>query len=186
MNTATCITLFRFLLTPVVVFFYMTESGAWHWISMSLFLFAGLSDWLDGYFARCKNQETLLGKLLDPLADKVLVISVLLTVSYYHQSSYMQLLAALVILRDIFVSSIREWQAGLAESVDLHPSRIAKFKTVMQMSALTILVGATTQYPHLLYFGTLLLTISVVLSYVSFLDYVKKVYPVLTFVVKKQ
>ena len=126
-----------------------------------------------------------MGKLLDPLADKVLVISVLLTVSYHHQSSYMQLLAALVILRDIFVSSIREWQAGLAESVDLHPSR-AKFKTVMQMSALTILVGATTQYPHLLYFGTVLLTISVVLSYVSFLDYVKKVYPVLTFVVKKQ
>ena len=84
------------------------------------------------------------------------------------------------------VSSIREWQAASPHAVNLHPSWIAKLKTTLQMLALTVLVGATDSYPIFLHVGVVLLTLSVCLSYFSLVDYVKKVYPVLTFSVKKQ
>lgn len=184
MSIANYITSSRFLLAPAIVVTYTLEAQL---ISVLLFVLASATDWFDGYAARSANQETKLGTLLDPLADKVLVVSILLMLAYSFPSQYFKTLVALIILRDIILSTLREWYALQDQSVKLAPTSMAKTKTALQMIAITFLLAAIPPYQALmLHVGVVLLTISAILSYLSLLDYMKKVFPVLTFSVKRQ
>ncbi|MDC3180919.1 CDP-diacylglycerol--glycerol-3-phosphate 3-phosphatidyltransferase [Gammaproteobacteria bacterium] len=186
MNIAMQITFFRFLVTPLICLGYIYEHGDLRWISALLVILAGLSDWLDGYLARRKHQETYLGQLLDPLADKVMIISVLMVIAIVQQSVYVSTLLALIIIRDLTISSVRELQAGLGEKSQLAPSILGKSKTMVQIFAVILLVFATQQYPIILHLGLGLLLVSVLLSYLSLIDYLKKASMDLTFSGKKQ
>ena len=96
MNIPTKITLLRFILTPMVIITYLYESSSNHWASVSLFIIASLSDWFDGYAARKSKQETQLGRLLDPIADKFLVISVLMMLAFVLNMWVFHLLVSFV------------------------------------------------------------------------------------------
>ena len=111
------------------------DGGLWiRWIALAVFIAAGITDVLDGYFARMYGQQSSLGRMLDPIADKLLVASCLLMLAAEETIRGWSLLAAVIILcREILVSGLREYLAELRVSVPV--SRLAKWKTTWQLVA---------------------------------------------------
>lgn len=110
------------------------------WIALAIFVAASATDWLDGYLARIWNQQSTLGRMLDPIADKLLVGTALLLLVYDNTIDTVAIWAALIILcREILVSGLREFLAEL--NVKIHVTRLAKWKTTLQMIALGVLMA---------------------------------------------
>ncbi len=110
------------------------------WTALGIFIAAGISDFLDGYLARALSQQSSLGRMLDPIADKLLVSAVLLMLVADRSIASYSLWAAIVILcREILVSGLREFLAELKVSVPV--SRLAKWKTFLQLVALGFLIA---------------------------------------------
>jgi cardiolipin synthase len=135
----------RIAAVPVVVGFLYWQSimdgGLWlRWVALAVFIAAGATDWLDGYFARIWGQQSSLGRMLDPIADKLLVASCLLMLAAEETIRGWSLLASVIILcREILVSGLREYLAGLRVSIPV--SRLAKWKTVWQLIAVGFLIA---------------------------------------------
>ncbi|MCC6890219.1 MAG: CDP-diacylglycerol--glycerol-3-phosphate 3-phosphatidyltransferase [Hyphomicrobiales bacterium] len=135
----------RILAVPVVVlclyFQEVPRSGEWlRWVALAVFIAAGVTDILDGYFARKWGELTSFGRMLDPIADKLLVSSCLLMLVADGTIRGWSLFAAVVILcREILVSGLREYLAGLNVRVEV--TRLAKWKTMLQMVAVGFLVA---------------------------------------------
>lgn len=142
------LTLLRIALVPLVVLFMYIEHGKVAWISASIFVLACITDYLDGFFARLFHSVSHMGRFLDPIADKLLVASVLLMLAGLGTLHGLALIPAVVILcREIMVSGMREFLAEL--SVPLPVTRLAKWKTALQMCSLTLLVWGNP-YPGIL------------------------------------
>ncbi|SRR5258706_77005 len=136
------LTISRIALVPLFVaaFFLPGETG--RWIVFLLFCLAGLTDAVDGMIARRLNAESSLGRMLDPIADKLIVSAALLMLTADHTLQGVHLVPALVILcREILVSGLREFLAGA--DVSLPVTRVAKMKTVVQMVAIAALIATT-------------------------------------------
>jgi cardiolipin synthase len=133
------LTLSRIVAIPVVMgAFYLPGNWA-NWVAMLLFTLAGFTDLLDGYLARSWNQTSKLGRFLDPVADKLLVASTLLMLTHFGWIDGWSIMPALIILcREIMVSGLREFLAEL--KVGLPSSRLAKWKTAIQMVAIGVLI----------------------------------------------
>ena len=124
----------------VAAFFLPGESG--RWIVFVLFCVAGLTDAVDGIIARKLNAESSLGRMLDPIADKLIVSAALLMLASDGTLRGIHLVPALVILcREILVSGLREFLAGA--DVSLPVTRVAKLKTVVQMVAIGALIASS-------------------------------------------
>ncbi|MFQ5954512.1 MAG: CDP-diacylglycerol--glycerol-3-phosphate 3-phosphatidyltransferase [Kiloniellales bacterium] len=133
------LTLSRIGVIPVLLVLFFIEGDVARWVACALFAAACLTDYFDGYVARARKQVSPLGRFLDPVADKLLVASVLLMLATFERISGPTLLPALVILcREIMVSGLREYLAELR--VGMPVSRKAKLKTVIQMVAIGILI----------------------------------------------
>jgi cardiolipin synthase len=115
--------------------------GLWlRWLALVIFIAAGVTDFLDGYLARAWQQQTALGRMLDPIADKLLVAACLLMLAVDGTIAGWSLWAALIILcREILVSGLREFLAELHVSVPV--TQLAKWKTVGQMVAVGFLLA---------------------------------------------
>lgn len=139
------LTFARIAAVPVVValMYYqgILDGPLWvRWVALVVFIAAGITDVLDGYFARMYGQQSSLGRMLDPIADKLLVASCLLMLAADATIRGWSLLAAVIILcREILVSGLREYLAELRVSVPV--SRLAKWKTVGQLIAVGFLVA---------------------------------------------
>ena len=135
----------RIAAVPVVVALMYWQSildgGLWlRWIALAVFITAAITDMLDGYFARIYGQQSSLGRMLDPIADKLLVASCLLMLAAEETIRGWSLLAAVIILcREILVSGLREYLAELRVSVPV--SRLAKWKTTWQLVAVGFLIA---------------------------------------------
>src|SRR5688572_21877006 len=142
---ANLLTYSRIAAVPVVValMFWQSimEGGLWlRWAALAVFITAGVTDMLDGYVARTYGQMTSLGRMLDPIADKLLVASCLLMLAAEETIRGWSLLAAVIILcREILVSGLREYLAELRVSVPV--SRLAKWKTMWQLVAVGFLIA---------------------------------------------
>jgi cardiolipin synthase len=117
------------------------NGGLWlRWVALAIFIAAGVTDILDGYFARSWGQQSSLGRMLDPIADKLLVASSLLMLAAEETIRGWSLLAAIVILcREILVSGLREFLAELRVSVPV--TQLAKWKTTVQLVAVGFLIA---------------------------------------------
>ncbi len=117
------------------------EAGLWlRWVALAIFILAALTDWLDGWAARAYGEQTALGRMLDPIADKLLVGACLLMLAADTTIRGWSLWAAFVILcREILVSGLREFLAELRVSVPV--SRLAKYKTTLQLVAIGFLLA---------------------------------------------
>src|SRR5438876_3687961 len=136
---ANLLTLSRIAAIPAVLGALYLPTGWGNWVAVVLFTLAGLTDLLDGYVARSWNQTSRLGRFLDPVADKLLVASTLLMLTYVRQIDGWSIIPALVILcREILVSGLREFLAELKVSVPV--SGLAKWKTTIQMLAIGFLI----------------------------------------------
>ena len=115
--------------------------GLWlRWVALAIFVAAAITDFLDGYFARIWAQQSTFGRMLDPIADKLLVSSCLLMLAAEHTINSWTIWAAIVILcREILVSGLREYLAELRVSVPV--TQLAKWKTTVQLVAIAFLLA---------------------------------------------
>ena len=161
----------------VVAVLYFMQGDTAHWIAFGLFCAAGVTDWLDGYLARAWEQQSTLGRKLDPIADKLLVGAVLLMLVYDRTIDGLAIFAAVIILsREILVSGLREFLAEL--NVKILVSRLAKWKTALQMIALGALLAGPAaeralQWPGIVSIGIALLWLAAVLTLWTGYDYIK-------------
>jgi cardiolipin synthase len=117
------------------------QGGLWlRWIALAIFVAAAITDFLDGYFARIWSQQSTFGRMLDPIADKLLVASCLLMLAADDTIKGRAVWAAIVILcREILVSGLREYLAELRVSVPV--TQLAKWKTTVQLVAIGFLLA---------------------------------------------
>lgn len=105
-----------------------------------LFALAALTDWLDGYLARRLNQTTPFGAFLDPVADKLIVVSALIVLVTYYHNAWLTIPSLIIVGREIVISALREWMAEMNDSVAVAVSYLGKVKTTLQMIAITLLL----------------------------------------------
>ena len=135
------LTLIRLLAAPglAVMFLYFTRPYA-DWFALILFLGAAVTDWFDGYLARSWKQETKLGAMLDPIADKAMVVIALMVIvgfSGAHWTPWLVLPATVILFREVFVSGLREFLGDTAGTLKV--TKLAKWKTTAQMVAIAVL-----------------------------------------------
>ena len=170
------LTYLRILAVPAVVAcLYGVSSDAARWLALAIYVVACLTDWLDGYLARVWHQQSALGRMLDPIADKLLVGATLLTLTADRTISGPALWAAVIILcREILVSGLREFLAEL--NVKIHVTQLAKWKTTLQMIALGVLIAGPSGdkvVAHTWDVGLVLLWAAAILTLVTGYDYLK-------------
>jgi CDP-diacylglycerol--glycerol-3-phosphate 3-phosphatidyltransferase len=167
-NLPTKITLLRILLVPFLLAFLIAPSHVNALVAALIFAAAALTDWLDGHLARSTDQVTTLGKLLDPIADKILLAAGLIPLVGLEQVPAW--MAALMLIREFAVAGLREIAA--AEQVIIPASAMAKAKTVLQIAAILFLILNYQTWPLTFHtVGMGLLSLSLILSLVSGLDY---------------
>jgi len=133
------LTVSRIVAIPLILVLLVFPYAWAAWVALALFAAAGITDYLDGYFARRDNEVTKIGQFLDPIADKLLVAAVILMLVHNGQISGISVWPAVIILmREVAVSGLREFLAGLSVSVPV--SQLAKWKTTIQMLALGFLI----------------------------------------------
>lgn len=138
-NPANLLTFFRIAVIPAFVATFYADGHLGHWLGLILFVTAALTDMLDGYVARRWNFLSPMGRFLDPIADKLLVATAIIMLVDSERIAGWDVLAAIVILcREILVSGLREFLAELQVAVPV--TRLAKFKTTLQMFALSFLI----------------------------------------------
>jgi len=129
-----------------IMFLYFTRPFA-DWAALILFVGAALTDWVDGYIARTWKQESKLGTMLDPIADKAMVLIALLVITGIFGLNPLVLLpATLIVFREVFVSGLREFLGEVAGTLKV--TKLAKWKTTVQMMAIAMLfaVGIFEHY----------------------------------------
>ena len=175
-NLANLLTYGRLVAVPAVVGLLFWPEDHWsRWAALAVFAVAAITDYLDGYVARTYGQQSALGRMLDPIADKLLVAACLLMLVYDRAIEGPTVWAAIVILcREILVSGLREFLAELKVSVPV--SRVAKWKTTLQLLALGFLIAGPagdTVLPHNTLIGIVLLWIAAILTIYTGWDYFK-------------
>jgi cardiolipin synthase len=167
----------RIVAVPAVVgcMYWQSLHGgdALRWVALSIFIVAGVTDVLDGYFARMWGQQSSFGRMLDPIADKLLVASCLLMLAADGTINGLWLFASIVILcREILVSGLREYLAELRVSVPV--TRLAKWKTTLQLVAIGFLLAGDAGdaiVPVVTPIGLSLLLLSALLTLYTGWDY---------------
>lgn len=158
MNLPNLITLSRLLGIPAILYgLYQPTASTWQWVALGLFLVAASTDWLDGYLARKLNQVTELGKFLDPLVDKLLVLLPLLVLIDLHRVPALGVCA--ILARELTVAG---WRVGQSQ---ISGANIwGKVKTVAQIAAIALLM---TPVPIGLVWGQWVFWFAVALTLIS-------------------
>jgi len=168
----------RIVAVPLVVLCFFLEgrlqsSDPARWVAFGIFFAASVTDFFDGYLARIWQQTSTIGRMLDPIADKLLVSACLLLLAADSTIAGWTLWAAIIILcREILVSGLREYLAELKVSMPV--SRLAKWKTGVQMVALAfLLIGPAGDkfFPYTTQAGLKLLWIAALLTLITGWDY---------------
>lgn len=168
------LTLSRIGLIPIVMVSFYIDTPIWRWIAVLAYSSACLTDFLDGYLARVLSQTSRLGQFLDPIADKLLVSTILLYLAGFHKISHLSIFAAAIIMcREILVSGLREHLSAL--EIALPVTRLAKWKTFVQMSAIGLLLLSDASYVTVgSTLGEILLWFAALLTLITAFDYAKK------------
>ena len=180
------LTLLRIALIPVLVlFFYLPYAWA-PLATASVFILAAITDWLDGHMARRMDLMSDFGAFLDPVADKLMVATALVLMVHlpppiYFPPIVLTLSAAVIIGREIAISALREWMSEMGERGTVKVGVLGKFKTILQMTAISLLL-----YRHELFglpvvlIGELLLYIAAALTLWSMWEYLRAAWPVMS------
>jgi CDP-diacylglycerol--glycerol-3-phosphate 3-phosphatidyltransferase len=172
-NLPNILTYGRIAAVPVVAGLLMWGGNGARWTALVIYILAAISDFLDGYLARLWQQQSSLGRMLDPIADKVLVAVVLLVLSADGILFGGHIWAAIVILsREVLVSGLREYLGELQVSVPV--TKIAKWKTTLQLVAIGFLIAGPagdTVVPFVTEFGIAMLWVAAGLTLYTGYDY---------------
>ena len=174
------LTLSRIFAVPILVFLLWRPSPVDYAVTFVLYCIMGVTDYFDGYLARAQGQISRLGQFLDPIADKIMIAAVLVMLISSRKANPVpeiegfHIIAALVILlREIFVSGLREFLAPL--NVSMPVSQLAKWKTAFQMIALGALIlgGAVPDMPWVHQVGLFSLWVAAALTMITGYDYLR-------------
>ena len=179
MNLPNVLTIARIGLVPVFALAYLSTEN-YHWIAALLFATAAFTDWLDGYLARRLDQTTLFGAFLDPVADKLIVVTALVLLIGGHASLWMTIPGLVIIGREIVISALREWMAEMNRRGVVTVSWIARVKTTLQMVAVVILFANAPELgrPWVIV-GLVLLYAAAVITIWSMFIYLRAAWPTL-------
>jgi len=177
-NIATSLTWFRIAAIPLIaVVFYWSSPWA-RPAAAVVFLLAAITDGLDGYVARRLKQTSKFGEFLDPVADKMMVSTALILLVQADPRVIVATLAAIIIGREIAVSALREWMAGLGTRHRVAVSGYGKLKTIMQMTGLCCMLFATPIFGLPIYeLGVLFLVLAAGLTIWSMIGYIRAAWP---------
>ncbi len=178
MNLATKLTVFRIVLIPLYLLLYFMDFPFSNWVSWGVFAIASITDFFDGYIARKYNQGSKLGAMLDPVADKLLITVVLISLVTKHSEGleglFIMICAVIIIGREILISALREFMAGLNIRNAVAVQYIGKVKTTAQIFALGFLiVYEKAWFIPTKQIGWILLFVAAVLTVWSMFDYFK-------------
>ena len=174
------LTLSRIFAVPILVFLLWRPAPLDYAITFVLYVIVGITDYFDGYLARAQGLTSRLGQFLDPIADKIMVVAVLIMLISSRKANPIpevegfHIIAALVILlRELIVSGLREFLAPL--NVSMPVSRLAKWKTAFQMVALGALIlgGALPHMPWVHEVGLFSLWVAAALTMITGYDYLR-------------
>lgn len=172
-NLPNLLTLSRIVVIPVIFMSLYINSFVWSMFVAVLFVFAAITDYFDGYLARCRNETSAFGRLLDPIADKLLVASALVVIlgkpdMVWTPLSYIPVF--IILCREILVSGLREFLREV--NVGLPVTRLAKWKTGFQMTALSMMLfNGLWVWNHI---GEMLLWIAGALTFITGYQYFQK------------
>lgn len=175
------LTISRIVVIPVIFLSIYIHAVWWSVIAAVLFIMAAITDYFDGYLARSRNETSAFGRLLDPIADKLLVLSALLIIvanRMVDELSYIPV--GIIMCREVLVSGLREFLAEV--KVGMPVTRLAKWKTGFQMTALSMILMSRvgiieiggTFVPVWGVLGEILLWVAGVLTFITGYDYFKK------------
>ncbi len=184
LNLPNLVTLLRILLIPLIVgVFYLPDE----WLSYTaknatatgVFIFAAVTDWLDGYLARRLNQMSAFGAFFDPVADKLVVVGALIVLLKLGRVD--MVVGLIIIGREIAISALREWMATVGQGKSVAVAFIGKLKTVLQMVAIPLLLfdDRLFEFIDCYVLGTLLIYVAALLTVVSMLYYLRRALPLL-------
>jgi CDP-diacylglycerol--glycerol-3-phosphate 3-phosphatidyltransferase len=183
LNTPNLITLSRIILIPLLIgIFYLPDSAmsgqSKNVTATVIFIFAGITDWLDGYLARRLNQMSAFGAFLDPVADKLIVAGALVVLLHLEPPRVDAMVALIIIGREIAISALREWMAKVGQAKSVAVAFIGKLKTVSQMVAIPLLLFHDRLLGlDCLWLGTILINVAAVLTVASMLYYLRQALP---------
>lgn len=179
LNLPNRLTILRIFLIPIIVYLIYLNTNTTNLIALICFIIAGLSDFFDGYLARKYSLTSDFGTMLDPIADKLLVILVGIVLCYRGDISGINLLPLLLIIsREVFISGLREFLAQGNKKITIPVSNLGKYKTAAQMSGLFLILLADVYSSLLLInnFGIALLWIAMIASLYSGYQYYRKIF----------
>ena len=160
----TLLTISRIILGSIIFILLTSPNG--YSLAFFLFLITGLTDYLDGYLARKYNLVSKLGEILDPIADKILIIFVLTGLSINLTSYFIGFISALIISREIWVSALRDYNSRYNNSDATKVTFLAKIKTTSQLGAISLyLVGLMANNMLIILFGDMFLFLSLLITF---------------------
>lgn len=176
------LTLMRIILIPLfILFYYLFPQGNGKWLVLGIYTIACITDYLDGWYARKYNEISKLGAFLDPVADKMMVTAVLVVVLHRHPQWWLMLCTLIIVGREIWISALREWMAGLHLREIVKVSQIGKWKTAIQMVALGFLIYHQDFIGLPIWrIGQVLLIVAAFLTVYSLIDYTRAAWDTFT------
>ncbi len=175
MSLPNLLTILRILAIPVIVWLLLSGSELARYWAFALYVLAAVTDFLDGWLARRSNDISPLGRMLDPIADKLLIAALIVALAFDHSLSMLDLTPALAILvREVFVSGLREYLGS--EGIVIHVSTLAKYKTTTQLIAIGAVILAPV-IPTLALAASGLLWLAAVLTVWTGIEYLRGAWP---------
>lgn len=172
------LTVVRVLLIPVLVLAFILPFAWSRPAAALIFLVAAATDWLDGFLARRLNQSSRLGAFLDPVADKLIVASALVLIVMADPHTWVAIPALIIVGREIAVSALREWMAGVGAQGKVAVSWAGKVKTAVQMTAIVLMLYHSPLWAIPLYpIGLGLLYLAAALTVFSMSLYLRAAWP---------
>ena len=173
-NFINFITIARIFLAPIILVFLIFGN---YLVCVLLFLLAGLTDYFDGYFARKYNAVSELGEILDPIADKILVVFILIGLSVELDSQLMALLSSFIIAREIGVSALRDYSSRNNKSHKTKVTYLAKIKTSVQLFSIGLYLFALAfSFNLLIIIGDIFLIVATLITLYTGYEYTLNVF----------
>ncbi|MDG7052793.1 MAG: CDP-diacylglycerol--glycerol-3-phosphate 3-phosphatidyltransferase [Wolbachia endosymbiont of Alcedoecus sp.] len=168
-NLPNLLTISRALAVPAIILSFYIENKYANLITISIFIFACITDFFDGYLARAWKVQSKFGRLFDPIADKLIVVSTIMMLVYKHKvNDYTIIPSVVIVCREILVSGLREFL--IATNVSLPVSKAGKIKTFLQMFAVVALI--MDDYEITQYIGAICLWVAAIITMWSGYNYV--------------
>jgi len=178
-NVPNTLTWLRILMIPAILaLFYLLPYPWADPAACAAFALAGITDTLDGYYARKLGQTSRLGAFLDPVADKLIVAAALVLIVSRDPRWFVVIVSVVIIGREIAVSALREWMAEIGARSRIKVSVMAKYKTIMQIVGLSFLLFRRDLFGIPIYtLGLMLTAVAAVLTLWSMIQYLRRAWP---------